>query len=199
VSRRRYAVSAAVAAVLVILAFGAFGGHWLVVDDALTKADAAAVLNGSFPDRVLEAITLFQGGYAPRLVLLTARDDPDSGPAPAYWANRQVAANFGIPAEVLVSLVGRTPNTQTEARLVVQWARDGGVSRVIVVTSRWHTRRAGLIFAHEARGRPHILVQGARLDTFDAARWWASWRDAARVLSEYAKLLYFCRVYAGLP
>ena len=51
-------------------------GWYLVDEDPLAAADAIAVPSGSFPDRILEAATLYRDGFAPRVLLCREREGP---------------------------------------------------------------------------------------------------------------------------
>src|SRR5205807_724698 len=60
--------------------------------------------------------------------------------------------------------------------------------RVVVVTSRAHSRRARLILRQALGPGIALAMHPSRYDAFAAARWWRVRRDAKIVLSEYEKL-----------
>ena len=91
-------------------------------------------------------------------------------------------------ADAIVVLRRRAASTESEARTIARWACRQGVRRLVVVTSRAHTRRARLIL-RQALGRGiELAMRPSRSDAFTAARWWRVRRDAKLVLSEYEKL-----------
>ena len=64
---------------VIVIALAAFPqlGPWLVVEDPLDKADAIVVLGGTMYERPLEAVDLYNAGYAPKIFLI--REIPDWG------------------------------------------------------------------------------------------------------------------------
>ena len=85
----------------------------------------------------------------------------------------------------------RTRSTETEARTIARWACANRVRSLIVVTSRAHTRRTGLILRRALGPGIALSVQPSRYDVFPTARWWRV-RDAAKaVLLEYEKLAHY--------
>src|SRR5205823_261427 len=55
---------------LALVVYGALNvGRFLTKEDSIQKADAIAVLAGTRLDRPLEAVDLYQAGYAPSIVL----------------------------------------------------------------------------------------------------------------------------------
>ena len=169
------AVALAAVAVAAILA----AGRVLVVADPLPpRADAIVVLAGSVPDRALEAADLYGAGRAPRVVV--TRERLPRGQA----ALRQL----GVPPTAILLLRRRAVSTESEARTIARWACRQGVRRLVVVTSRSHTRRARLILRQALGNGIELAMRPSRSDAFVAARWWRDRRDAKLVLSEYEKL-----------
>ena len=60
--------------------------------------------------------------------------------------------------------------------------------RMIVVTSKYHLRRAGYAFRREFEGTGvEIVMRGSRYDKSDPEHWWASRADLRWMLSEAPK------------
>jgi len=58
--------------ILIVLAGAGFAmlltiGRWLVVQDPLAHADVIVILSGQMPERALEAVRLYQAGYADQI------------------------------------------------------------------------------------------------------------------------------------
>jgi uncharacterized SAM-binding protein YcdF (DUF218 family) len=66
------------------------------------------------------------------------------------------------------------------------------VRRVIVVTSKYHTRRARFAFARELKGsNVQIVIRASRYDTAKPERWWTNRADYRYVTSELQKLIAY--------
>ena len=197
-------VALLVAAVLVYTArrplLVALGGV-LVDRDLPRPADAIVVLSGSIPDRILEAVDLYNAHFAPRIIL--TREAPLPGldalrakgvnlPEP-HEQNRSVAEQLGVPARALTVMDAPTTSTIAEAAVLVAYLREQQVRSMILVTSKAHARRAGMIFRHLGGEDLDVTVCPSRYDPFDPETWWQHRAFVRRVLGEYAKLLnYLC-------
>jgi uncharacterized SAM-binding protein YcdF (DUF218 family) len=181
-----------------------FVGDWLVSEDPLQKADAIAVLSGAMPLRALEAAKLYREGYAPE-VWLTHPDGPaeklQSLGIPytgedAY--NQQILEHQGIPAGTIEILDPSIRNTADEITVISDFlARNSSQTQtVIIVTSKVHTRRAGILWRRLAPRRLHAVIRGASDDPFRPSRWWATTTDALDVVREVLGTL---NAWAGLP
>jgi uncharacterized SAM-binding protein YcdF (DUF218 family) len=67
---------------------------------------------------------------------------------------------------------------------------------VILVTSKYHTRRTRLTWQYVSGGRSQPIVRAATLDPFDPEHWWQERRSILAVVREYLGLLNY---YAGFP
>lgn len=172
-------------------------GRFLVVADPLHAADAIVVLSGSIPDRVLEAVDLYQAGYAPRIVLTREGRPPGydallarGGSLPErHEENRRIALELGVPAEAVEVPERRANSTLAEAQALVAFLRERGFRRILLVTSRSHARRARAVFSAIAAGQPEVWVVPSRYDPFRPQDWWQNRALARRLVTEYGKLL----------
>src|SRR5207237_6224458 len=112
------------------------------------KADSALVLAGdAFGKRILTAAELVRQGYTPRVLV--------SGPGGAYdFHECELAIAFavkrGYPESYFLHFEHDARSTEEEARATVPELRRLGASRVLLVTTDFHTRRAGKIFRSAA-------------------------------------------------
>jgi uncharacterized SAM-binding protein YcdF (DUF218 family) len=205
VSRATRARRRALAGLLLLCAIGIgwfviYGGRALQHEDALRRADAIFVLAGTRAERPLEAVELYREGYAPWIVLSPGRPEPSE-----IWLARQgirfpsesalirdVMVQLGVPAPAIV-IAGRTiDNTAEEAIRLRNLARDRGWRTVIIVTSKYHTRRAGFAFRRALKGTGvEAVVRASRYDISDPAHWWRYRQDSRFALSEWEKLLLY--------
>src|SRR5207237_772533 len=96
-----------------------------------------------------------------------------------------------VPAHAIVRLRRRARSTESEARTVARWACSHRLRRLVIVTSRPHSRRARLIYRRALGNAVAVAVRPSRYDVFATARWWHIPRDAKIVLYEYERLIHF--------
>jgi uncharacterized SAM-binding protein YcdF (DUF218 family) len=177
-------------------------GRWLVVEDALQKTDAIAVLSGRMPSRALEAARLYRAGYSPE-VWLTYSSEPASGLAKLSlpyqgeeYYDKLVLMHEGVPASAIRILEPPIENTADEMRAIAQSMQARQAASVIIVTSKVHTRRTRALGERLLPAASHALVRGVSDDEFDPAHWWRNTSDALDVVRE---VLGMFNLWAGLP
>jgi uncharacterized SAM-binding protein YcdF (DUF218 family) len=174
-------------------------GRYLVVSDPLPPtADAIVIMAGSIPDRVLEAVDLYRTGVAPRIIVTRERPRPGDALLRARGAalpeSDQLTVDtlrrLGVPDAAIVRLRRRTFSTASEARTIARYACRHHLRRLVVVTSRSHSRRARLILRRALEPRVDVHLRPSRYDSFPAARWWRVRHHAKAVLREYQQLVH---------
>jgi uncharacterized SAM-binding protein YcdF (DUF218 family) len=193
------------AAVLALAGWAFLGaGAFLVVSDPLRPARAVVVLAGQLPFRAMEAAALQRQGLAPE-VWLTRNAPSDQELALSglgielpgeHTYSRQVLQKLGVAASAIRVLEPLTVNTADEVRAVARELDAVGGTRVIVVTSKYHTRRVRMLWRRLVGGRLEAVVRHARQDPFEPGRWWRSTPDALAVTRECFGLL---NAVAGFP
>lgn len=177
-------------------------GRWLVVDDPLSHASAIAVLSGRMPDRVLEASRIYRGGYAPEVWLthstepgstLEKLDVPYTGDD-TY--NKLILIHEGVPESAIRIIDPPILDTADEILAIGQNLQRQQYLKVILVTSRVHTRRTKSLWNLLASKQGQAIVRGVSGDSFDPSHWWRTTGDALDVVRETLGLL---NVWAGLP
>lgn len=188
---------------LVTLAARALG-HWLVLEDPLARAQIIVVLNGSFPYRANEAAFLYRQEWAPEIWLtLVPTDTGRAAHHPAGGvvdvgtrSNARLLERLGVPARAVLVVEEGIFNTAEELRLVARALRCRGLDRVIVVTSKWHTRRTRIIWRTLVGDSIHAIVRHADAEPFDPDSWWRRLTEARMVAHEIGGLL---NVWSGFP
>jgi uncharacterized SAM-binding protein YcdF (DUF218 family) len=164
----------------------------------LQTADAIVVLGGNLPFRSQEAASLYRQGWAGR-VWITAPEQPAELEAiknlglssiPEQELSRRVLEHFGVPAEAIRTLSAEAVNTTHEMQLVAQELRIVGGHRVILVTSKAHTRRVRAAWKALADPNQQCVVRHIDRDVFNANQWWKSDRDWHIVTHEMGGLVY---------
>ena len=144
-------------------------GAYLVQAGPPQKADAALVLAGDgWGYRTLTAAQLARDGFVPKVLV--------SGPDGAYGYHDcdlaiPFAVKHGYPESYFVHMEHSARSTVAEAQALLPVIRRMGIQRLIIVTSNFHTRRAGAIFRKLAPDLT-ILVVAAPDKYFTADGWW---------------------------
>lgn len=196
----RAAAGLGLAAVLGGLAFLPFAGRYLVVNDRLERSDAIVVLAGGRAERWLEAVDLYREGWAPRIALSPGRIERTEKLllqrgvkfATDGQVGRDVMTQLGIDPAAISIFGENVDNTAQEADAFREFALRARLNRVIIVTSKYHTRRTRFAFAREFRDLPlQIVVRASRYDSSTPERWWTNRGDVRYVTSELQKLLLY--------
>jgi len=174
-------------------------GGFLIVQDETHPADAIVVLSGSVPDRILEAVDLYQAHLAPRIIL--TRETPLPGLAAVrargatlaehHEQNISIAEQLGVPATAIAVMPTATTSTLAETKALVAYLKEQNVHSILLVTSKAHARRARLTFRTLAGPDLQIAVCPSRYDPFSAEQWWHERGFVRRAVIEYGKLLNF--------
>lgn len=203
--RRALLLAGLAAAVAVGLPWGAGAlGRWLVVADPLEPAKAVVVLSGRVPFRAMEAATLYRDGLAPEVWLTNevrtaeelALDHLGVPVVRREVYNREALERLGVRPEAIRRLNDRIWNTADEVRVVAAELRRAGGDRVILVTSKVHSRRVRATWAALVGDSPRAVVRYAREEPYAGDHWWLYTRDALDVSREVFGLM---NVWAGFP
>lgn len=190
---------AALASVLLLQQIGAF----LIVEDSLRPATAIVALAGHTPFRELEAARLYRAGLAPQVVIVREAPNAESAALqqlgikkPQTWElSRAVLIQQGVPDSAIVIPVDEGIGTLEELQAVYT-SLHNKTAPVILVTSKFHTRRTRLTWQYVTKGRSQPIVRGASGDPFDSNQWWQRRRFALAVVREYMGLANY---YFGFP
>ena len=186
---------------LLLLAFFNLG-RWLDKEDPPQKAAAIAVLSGRMPSRALEAARLYHQGYAPQ-VWLSYSVEPGatlekfSVPyAGEEFYDRLLLLHQGVPDSAIHILTPPIVNTADEMRTFGEALHKENLHRIVLVTSKVHSRRAAVLWKRLSAKDGEAIIRGATDDGDDPAHWWRSTGDALDVVREILGLL---NAWAGLP
>ena len=172
-------------------------GAWLVVQDPLGRAEAIVVLGGTMYERQMEAVDLFKEGWAPRIYVL--REMPDFAEAELIARgipytriiDMQVDTMrlLGVPLE-RISILDHANSTAEEAQIVLRLVTEKQLTRLIIVTSKQHTRRARLVMNRRlGPAGVNVIVRASRYDRTDADAWWRNRSTLRFTVFESQRLL----------
>ncbi len=173
--------------VATLLAFLANAAKILIVNSP-QRSDVIVVLAGETDRRPSWALNLLRQGYAARVVM----DVPAT--ARIYDTTvLQVAEDYvhKLPEAVQISICPiRGLSTRDESLDVANCLAHQKVSRILLVTSDYHTRRALSIFRREMRGLA-FSVAAAPDETQFGPRWWSHRQWAKMCVDEWLRLVWW--------
>lgn len=153
-----------IALVVVVLTAATLHLFVFVPSDRVQHADAIVVLSG-VRSRVDTGLRLRERGVSQTLVI--SRD-------PARWRRGDKLCASGF-----VCFHAHPYSTQGEAEEVARLARSRGWKRIVIVTNRYHLRRAQMLF-ERCLGRAPLMVASRT----------SAWDYVLNVPWEWAKLTY---------
>ena len=163
--------------------------HALVHDDGPAKADIGIVLAGdNTGNRILKGADLVRAGYVP-LLLVSGPEFYDMHESDAEIA---MAVHKGFPAEWFVGVPNSSHSTREESVLFLKELRARGVHSVLLVTSNYHTARAGRIFRATIRAAGDditLRTVAAPNPYFDEKNWWHDREGLKMVFIEWSKTI----------
>jgi uncharacterized SAM-binding protein YcdF (DUF218 family) len=189
------ACAALAAAALAVRLAMAGVGWWLDCADPPQRADMIVVLGGGF-SRPIYAADLYREGVAPQVWI--ARLLPDEAEArlrelgislpPETELNYAILLKKGVPAKD-IRLYGRDVNSTSDEADALAQEYGGRGKTIIVVTSRFHARRARLIFRRRLAGA-RVIVCPTPYESFDR-RWWRHKSLTLNAATEMCKLVNY--------
>lgn len=152
-----------------------------------------AVSGGDTVARTSEAVALYNRGWAPRLLFSGAAADK-TGPSNAS-AMREYALSQGVPDEVIMT-EEFSETTLQNAQLSSSVFVNNEYARVILVTSGYHQRRAGIEFRNTVDSSVEVIDHPVSRDNQWSEGWWLTVTGWRLAISELIKITL---VYIGVP
>ena len=162
-------------------------GRFLIQEQPPKKADAVLVLAGDFTcGRILKAGELVRDGWAPRVIV--------SGGQPAYELQEpdlaiQCAVKHGFPGDRFLPLYTNAFSTLDEAEKVRPALERFGIRRLLVVTTDFHTRRAGIILRRVFGPGIEVTIVSVPDPYWSADKWWSHREGRKTEFYEWSKTL----------
>ncbi len=159
-------------------------GSYLIQASPPEQADIVVVLAGdSYGNRILTGAQLVKDGYAPVVLV--------SGPGGEYDLHEcdlaiPFAVKHGYPEASFLHFEHNAHSTREEADDIVPELRRRNVHKVLLVTSNFHTRRAGELF-RRAAPELKIITIAAPDEYFTPDGWWHKREAEKTFLAEWEK------------
>lgn len=183
-------------------------GVWLARDDRPGHADALVLLMGGIADRVLQVADLYSEGVAPRVIIVTesrgayrALEERGITLISSTIQVRDALMRLGVPADSIVILPGDARSTMEEAEAIREYLEsDMRIDTLVLVSSAYHMRRAGMIFNAALRRSGYevtLFCSPSDYTNFRARGWWKHKEEIQTVISEYIKIGSFLFIERG--
>jgi uncharacterized SAM-binding protein YcdF (DUF218 family) len=158
-------------------------GRLWVVSDPAEHADAILVIGDDdyTGDRAARAAELYRSGWAPIIVASGRRLRPYAGIAELIEHDIE---GHGVPPTSVIRFAQDADNTLDEAKALRQLVADRHWRHLLLVTSNYHTRRAGYIFRKVLPADVSLDVISAPDANFDPDYWWQSRKGQELFLHE---------------
>jgi DUF218 domain-containing protein len=162
-------------------------GNFLLVD-APQRSDAILVLAGETDRRPARALELLAQGYGRKVIINVPAGAKVYGSSEVELAQQyfqslpQAAAISVCPIDGL--------STKEESKDAEKCLEHEGARSVLIVTSDYHTRRAGDIFRHEIP-KLEFSTAAARDDSYFGTRWWQHRQWAKTFVDEWLRLIWW--------
>lgn len=162
-------------------------GNALVREDGPAKADVAVVLAGDkYGNRILKGAELVRQGYVSAVLV--------SGPSLYNTYESDMAIAFAVrrgnPPQWFIPLPHNADSTAEESWQVLPYLASRNVRSFLLVTSDYHTARAGRIFRdaiHSSNAGIQMRVVSAPDQWFHPDSWWRSREGRKIFLQEWIK------------
>jgi DUF218 domain len=172
---------------LITVSFVTKAGTFLVIDKPV-PADVIVVLAGETHYRPARALELLDRGYARRILLNVPVNSTLYKFTQLQLAERYIQE---LPQRNEIDICPiRGLSTRDESHDVEKCLTQQHGSRVLIVTSDYHTRRSLSIFRHEIHGKIFSVAAVSDSTQF-GTRWWQHRQWAKTCLDEWLRLLWW--------
>lgn len=178
-------------------------GEFLVSDDLPMHSDAAVVLNTGleYYPRLMEAASIYKQGLADKIIINGNRKTDSlreleamgfKNCCPWYKDWIRILEILGVPGYDVIALsVEDAYDTTSEAEAVGAEILREGYEQIILITSKFHTRRAAYIWEEMYEKKLKVNSVSAKTDPFDPSSWWKHGRQIRWVLAEYGAWIFY--------
>lgn len=178
-------------------------GNFIVIDEKPVRSDAIVVLNSGveYYPRLIEAASLYNRGFAQTIVINGNRKTDVlreleykgfEACCPWHENSVRILSLFGVPRSNVISFsVEDAYDTLSEARVLGKELLARGFKQIIITTSKYHTRRADLVWNNIFKNQLSMQTVSAKKDPYDPNGWWREGRQVRWVLAEYGAWIYY--------
>jgi len=114
--------------------------HWLVLKQKPVISEVAVVMGGGGGSRLRRAVQIYNEGLVGELILVGLKT-----------SNWEHITRYLCPDCILtdkkVTILSGSSSTMTDAEMSLEYCKEQGMKKVLVVTDPYHTRRSALTFS----------------------------------------------------
>lgn len=183
--------------------FFKYMGEFLIHDDLPTKSEAAVILNTGveYYPRLVEAASIYKKGLVKKIVINGNRKTDSlreleamgfKSCCPWYEDRMRILEMLGVPVYDVIPVSAEDAyDTVSEAEAVGREIVEKGYKKIILITSKYHTRRAVHIWKEMYKNNLDVASVSAKTDPFDPSSWWRDGRQVRWVLAEYGAWIFY--------
>ena len=170
-------------------------GNYLIYENEPQKAEAMFVLSGSPYDRGREAARLFKEDFAESIVCV-GENIPHNFKVLDIRLTESELTKLQIiksgVSEDAITVLPKGTSTLEESDHILHFCKANGFVKIMVVSSKFHTRRIRQVFRKKfAREGIEVVIRGAPSSEFSEKSWWENEYGLLFVNNEYVKQLYY--------
>lgn len=174
-------------------------GNFLIREDELNQVDATFVLSGGSYERAKEAANIYNRGNTPLIIATGGMESPVLKAASMRMVDaeltRKALMKMGVP-DSIIRILPRGTSTFEESEEILGYSENSDFKRIIVVSSKFHTRRVKSVFDKKFKKMGiDVLVRGAPPENYDVDEWWKHEEGLIFVNNEYVKMFYYMLKY----
>lgn len=167
------------------------GFAYLFRVDNPAPSDVIVMLLGGTPHRAEKAAQLYKSGIAPKIILCRERPDPVFQ-QDASVLIKDYLARLGVPSQAVEILPVEVTSTKDEAERVLAYLNQHPARRITVVTTAFHTARAGWIFRKILKSNSvDVRTAAAKDPSFDESNWYRTEDGLIFYFNELIKTIYY--------
>lgn len=137
---------------------------------------AVVLAGGTSGNRIMLGARLVREGFVEKVLLSNTAGCYEHEEADMAM---DFAARRGIPRDIFIKTAHKSKSTEEEARTIVPFLRRMNVRTFLLITSDYHTRRAGRIFSPYLNGLQMRAIAAPDPD-FHPEQWWKT-RESQKV------------------
>lgn len=172
--------------------------RFLVHSDPPQQSALMYILGGNYEVRAPFAAALFRAGWAPK-ILISREQDASHGGANFSDITRQILIANGVPPDRIVAFAPNTGvrSTADEARALRLYLDVYPASKVLVVTSAFHSRRARMAMMRAVPSGISVSVVPVTDPNCNLVNWQGSGFCRHEVESEWEKFVFYFFTFFG--
>jgi uncharacterized SAM-binding protein YcdF (DUF218 family) len=175
-------------------------GNYLIDVDEPQKVEAAFVLGGNSHDRGRKVAELFHDGYCDEIICLGGNVlgfylSMKLNKTEAEMSEDFIVKEFNVPKRSVLALKEGT-STMEESDIILKYAIDHQLKKIIVVSSLFHTNRIRGVFGDKFHNNGiTVLLVGTPSSFYNEENWWTNEAGLIMLNNEYVKTLYYWLKY----